>query len=127
MTTATMKSQPAWQAEVVWRKHRYTTEEMTPPDETGDTAEGATVEIDHWALRCYVDVFKPEGERIRFLVNHREGRCLSFTDPRERSTGTAGTTGVWGTRPAQRRPAAFTDAHGLSDRGRAADRGRTGR
>jgi hypothetical protein len=102
MSPTTKPKKPVWQAEVRWRKHPYRSVEPSPPDETGPTTEGATVEVVRWALRCYVEVFVPGGEPILFLVNHREGRKISFTDPRERLTGTAGTTGIWGTRPGQR-------------------------
>jgi hypothetical protein len=40
----------------------------------------------------------PRGEIPR--PNHREGRDITFTDPRGRNMGTAGVTGIWGTRPA---------------------------
>jgi hypothetical protein len=36
--------------------------------------------------------------QVFFLVNHREGQDITFTDPRGRNMGTAGVTGIWGTR-----------------------------
>jgi hypothetical protein len=64
----------------------------------------------------YVEVYRPgTDDGIRFRVNHRAGRSLTFTDAREEGTGTIGTTGIWGTlppQPAGRRrvltPTAFT-------------------
>ena len=102
MATATSNPISLWQAEVMW-KLRYVPMEV-------ETVEGeeAVVFLNVWG--CFVDVFRPGGERIRFRVNRRDGRRLSFTDPRERTAGTAGTTGLWGTRPALRadRPRALT-------------------
>ena len=118
---------PAWQAEVK-SEFRYLpmTAETTEgePEQTGDgeivrrpsttrwrkAEEGETVDMWLKVWSCFVDVFRPGGERIRFRVNRRDGRRLSFTDPRERTAGTAGTTGLWGTRPALRanRPRALT-------------------
>jgi hypothetical protein len=77
VTTATTSSRPAWRVEVV--------EESRP------------------ILQDFVDVTRPNSNRlaIRFRVNRRDGRIVSFTDYREYNTGTAGTTGIWGTRPPQ--------------------------
>jgi hypothetical protein len=92
MTTAngTTKRKPAWQVEVTaWERK---------------------------IIEEFVEVTRPDDESvvIRFRVNRREGRVVSFTDYREEATGTAGTTGIWGTlppeRPARRRtltPTAF--------------------
>jgi hypothetical protein len=46
------------------------------------------------------DKMKPSKFDISFLVNLREDRDITFTDPRGRNIGTAGVTGIWGTRPA---------------------------
>jgi hypothetical protein len=67
--------------------------EETPRTQTGETI--------HVVRECFVDVFKPGGALIRFRVNRRHGRCLTFTDSREQLTGTAGTRGIWGTLPEQ--------------------------
>jgi len=77
MTTATTSSRPAWRAEVA--------------------------EESRSILQEFVDLSRPNSDRvvIRFRVNRRDGRVVSFTDYRERGTGTAGTTGIWGTRPPQ--------------------------
>jgi hypothetical protein len=73
--TATSSTKPIWEAEV-------TAQQRTIVDE-------------------YVDVTRPDGDRIRFRVNRSGGRVVSFTDYREQGTGTAGTTGIWGTLPPQ--------------------------
>jgi len=75
VTTATNTRKPAWQAQVTERKRSIVEE--------------------------FVDVSHPGGGWIRFRVNRRKGRPLTFTDYRERRTGTAGTTGIWGTLPPQ--------------------------
>ena len=85
---------------MTWRTRYSTKTENVAPDETDESAAGATIETLHSVRVWYVEVFRAEGPRIRFVVNHREGRALRFTDPRERSAGTLGTTGIWGTRPA---------------------------
>jgi len=108
MTTTASKSRPAWQAEVNWEKRHYVTEEEAPADEIEETAEGAiarapekrTVEVLKSVTECFVHVFRPGCERIRFRVNHRPGQDITFSDPRGRNAGTAGVTGIWGTLPA---------------------------
>jgi len=103
-------TRPAWTAKVKWKRRYYLKPvetrqaavpetpaielEELPEDETGDHFDTL------W--ECFVDVFPPGNERIRFRVNHREGRDLTFTDPRDRTAGTAGTTGRWGTPPPPR-------------------------
>ncbi len=78
MATAISNTKPAWQAEVTERKR--------------------------WIIEEFVDVSRPNGDevQIRFRVNRRNDRAVSFTDYREQGTGTAGTTGIWGTLPPQR-------------------------
>jgi len=127
MTTATSKSNPGWQAEVKWERRDLAMKEETIEGAMVETTDGELVQrppttrwrkaedgetVDMWleVSDCSVDVFRPGCERIRFGVNHRNGRRLTFTDPRGRSAGTAGTNGIWGTRPALRadRPRALT-------------------
>jgi hypothetical protein len=102
-TAATTKSEPAWQAEVAWARRYYTAQEEAPthPGEEA-TAEKSMVSVLRPVMRCYVHISRPGCDRISFLVNHREGRDVTFTDPRGRNMGTAGVTGIWGTRPAPR-------------------------
>jgi len=102
MMTATTNRNPAWQAELRWERRYVHMEEETPEGETVDTF------LKVWD--CFADVFRPGGELIRFRVNQRNGRRLTFTDPRDRTMGTAGTTGPWGTWPAPHadRPRALT-------------------
>jgi len=119
MTTAASKSIPGWQANVKCEvRYIPMTEETTdgelvqrpPTTRWRKTEEGETVDMWLKVSDCFVDVFRPGGERIRFGVNRRNGRHFTFTDPRERTAGTAGTTGPWGTLPALRaaKPRALT-------------------
>jgi hypothetical protein len=108
MTTTASKSKPVWEAEVRWGRRYYTTEEQVPSDDAEETADGTvteapemtTVKVQHSIAACFVDFSRPGCDRISFLVNHRDGRDITFTDPRVRNMGTAGVTGIWGTRPA---------------------------
>ena len=108
MTITASKSRPVWEAEVRWGKRYFTTEEQVPSQEAEESADGAaakapekiTVTVQHSVEACFVDFSRPGCDRISFLVNHREGRDITFTDPRGRNMGTAGVTGIWGTRPA---------------------------
>jgi hypothetical protein len=108
MTTAASKSKPVWRAEVRWGKRYYTTEEQVPTQDADESADGAaakapkttTATVQHWVAACFVDFSRYGCDRISFLVNHREGRDITFTDPRGRNMGIAGVTGIWGTRPA---------------------------
>ena len=77
MTIATNNRKPAWQAEVTERKR--------------------------WIIEEFVELFHPNSDEveIRFRVNRRDDRVVSFTDYREQGSGTAGTTGIWGTLPPQ--------------------------
>ena len=63
------------------------------------------------AAGCFVDFTRPGCERIRFRMNRRKDRRFTlFSDPRGRDAGTAGTTGLRGTRPPMRayRPRSLT-------------------
>jgi len=75
VATATSKSKPAWQAKVTAKTFEITQQ--------------------------FVDLSHPGGAEFRFRVDRRKGQPLTFTDFREPGTGTAGTTGIWGTRPPQ--------------------------
>ena len=80
-----------------------------PDDEIGEAPQGETkrtrelhiAESVDSVREYFVDVFNAGGVLIRFRVNRRKGRSLSFTDPREQFSGTAGTAGIWGTLPEQ--------------------------
>ena len=108
MTTTTAKTKAAWRGAVGSIRRFYTTEEPAPSPEIDETAEDATarpgppgtVEVVHGVLRCVVRVSRVGCDPIDFPVNHRDGRNITFTDPRGRDAGTAGVTGLWGTRPA---------------------------
>ena len=107
MAAVLSESKPSWQAEVKWETRFYRIEQRVPKGEIGGTPEVEAVEATeveiveelHRVSELFVHVFRPGCQRISFLVNRREGRGITFTDPRERNTGTAGTTGLWGTRP----------------------------
>ncbi len=108
MTTTVTRINPAWEAEVRWGRRHFTTEEQVQRHEPEEAVSGAvakapemtTVTVQHSVTACFVDFFRPDCDRISFLVNHRDGRDITFTDPRGRNMGTAGVTGIWGTRPA---------------------------
>jgi len=83
-----------WQAEVV-TEHR-----IIPIHETNP--QGKTVVKFCKVLVSHVVISKSGTEEARFRVNRRKDRRLTFTDKREQHTGTAGSTGQWGTRPASK-------------------------
>jgi hypothetical protein len=107
MTSATGATKLAWEATVKWVRRYYPvpreTQEVampeTPASEVVELPEDETMVLLDEVWECFVDVSRPGDERIRFRVNHRRGRHLTFTDPRARTAGTAGTTGLWGTLP----------------------------
>ena len=55
-------------------------------------------------LVCFVDFLRDDCKRIRFWVNFRKDGRFTFSDPRERDSGTLGTTGLWGMLPPLRVP-----------------------
>ena len=63
-----------------------------------------------WARVCVVEFSRRGIKPIRFRVNPRNDGTFTFSDPRGRDSGIAGTTGIWGTRPALRvvRPRSLT-------------------
>jgi hypothetical protein len=83
-----------WQAEVVTMYRCIPMEERTAWGDPVITYRKVPV--------GYVVLSRPCGDEIRFRVNLRKDRPISFTDPREAMTGAGGTAGVWGTRPEQR-------------------------
>jgi len=109
MTIKTSVTKPAWTAKVTFVRRCYRipaeTREVAlpamPAGEVEDLPEAETRDLLGKGSDCFVDVFRPGDERIRFRVNRRKGRWLTFSDPRERITGSAGTTGLWGTLPPQ--------------------------
>lgn len=124
MTTMARTSRPAWQAEIEWRSRRVPIAPDAPrPDEQAaspgraagpEAAPDDRRELTFVRVReCFVVVSRAGFPPIPFRVNHRAGRWPSVTDPRERWSGTAGVTGIWGTRPAPRairpRPLTLTE------------------
>jgi hypothetical protein len=113
MTSASSDRGPSWQAEVTRECHYVALPQETPEDEVEATEAGlkkteeglkatkeGETEVDFLRVSVsYVEIFLPGDDPIRFRVNRRRGRSLSFTDDRECFTGTAGTTGIWGTLP----------------------------
>ena len=128
MTDATSNSNPASRAEVKWESRWIPMPpEGTPEGEMEETPENETGVSFLKVWDCFVDVVRPGCERIRFRVNRRKDRRLTFTDRREALTGTAGTTGIWGTRPAARGQAPRLDTDRFQDGSGAADRSGAGR
>jgi hypothetical protein len=124
MATPTRTSRPAWQAEIEWRSRRVPLVADAPaPDEgaglrckaaVAEAAPDDRPEVTFVRVReCFVVASRAGFPPIRFRVNHRDRRFPSVTDPRERLSGTAGATGIWGTRPAPRanrpRPLTLTE------------------
>ena len=105
MTDVTTNSNLALQAEVTWESRWARIPAETPEGEMEETPENEAEDTFFKVWDCFVDVFRPgcECERVRFRVNRRKDRRLTFTDRRESLTGTAGATGTWGTRPAPAR------------------------
>ncbi len=56
----------------------------TPASEVMELPEDETMVLLDEVWECFVDVLCPGDEPIRFRVNHRRGRDLTFTDPRAR-------------------------------------------
>jgi hypothetical protein len=110
MMTTINATKPSWKASLEWERRFFprqvqvarATTSNTAAAESGEqeTHEPAMVFEQVW--QCFVDVIPPCGERIRFRVNHRQGRSITITDPRDRTAGTGGTTGPWGTLPPPR-------------------------
>jgi hypothetical protein len=115
-----------WEARVAWRWRRFW---MDAPkfwawrhagglDATGTTtaeterpsAANEDEEIEVWVRECYVAFLHRGVERMGFRVNPLKDGRFTFSDPRERETGVAGTTGIWGTLPPMRpaRPRSLT-------------------
>jgi len=119
VTIVTSDRKPAWRAELTCETRTVPIAKETAADEqeqetaTGqeqkivegqkeETADGQEEEVDLVRVRNdFVDIFHPNGGWVRFRVNRRKDRRLSFTDYREQQTGAAGTTGIWGTLPPQ--------------------------
>jgi hypothetical protein len=111
MKSATIGGKAAWPAAVTWARRYYTAtvlktskrEACAGLDENSgaeplEAPQAETVQAIMTVWVCFVEVRPPGSEPVRFRVNQRAGRPLSFTDPRETLTGIAGTTGIWGTR-----------------------------
>ncbi len=86
MTTATRTSNPAWQAEVKWKRGYLAMKEETVKGAMVQTADGELAQrppttrwrkaeegetVDMWlkVSDCFVDVFRPGSERIRFKAS----------------------------------------------------------
>lgn len=92
-TTPHPPSAPTWRAGIAQRRI-YVRRSVETPD-------GEIKEVSRPLDLLYVVLERREGEAIPFCVTRPKGR-LVFSDKRECSTGTAGSTGRWGTRPASR-------------------------
>jgi hypothetical protein len=94
MTEATGKAVSGrWQAEVVTEYRCIPMDELTP---WGD------VVTKFCNIGVTFVVISRGCTAIRFRVNRRDDRPLTFTDTRDEETGVAGSTGLWGTRPPSR-------------------------
>jgi hypothetical protein len=107
MTIATGVTRLVWKTNVQWVRSFYPMpaekrEAGMPEMAAEELPEDETLGLFGEVWECFVVVFPPGDERIRFRVNHRQGRGVTFTDPCDRTAGTAGTTGLWGTLPPPR-------------------------
>jgi hypothetical protein len=92
MAQATGKAVSApWHAEVVTEYRCIPMDELTP--------WGDVVTKFYNIGTTFVVISRPGFDAIRFRVNRRDDRPLTFTDTRDEETGVAGSTGVWGTWP----------------------------
>ena len=110
MATVKSNSMPIWTADVKREPRFIPIAGRTPEGDVEETPQKETGVSFIRVWDCFVDVFRPGCKRIRFRVNHRKGRCITFTDRREVLAGTADATGIWNTRPALRagRPRTLT-------------------
>jgi hypothetical protein len=110
MSTTIKTAKPSWRASVEWERRFFPRPVQVTSAASSDVAaaelekqpshEPTMVFEPVW--HCFVDAVPPGGERIRFRVNHRQGRSITIIDPRDRAAGTRGTTGLWGTLPPPR-------------------------
>jgi hypothetical protein len=78
----------------------------TAADRPTDSRQPTTHE-DEDGLRVWtrlVDFSRADGARVRFRVKYLANGYSTISDARERNSGTAGTTGIWGTLPPARAP-----------------------
>jgi hypothetical protein len=125
MSALAKNSKPAWEATVKWERHSF--ERVLPKkrrqialaDAEAEEIEriraahddgGEEVRERLTILVCLICFSRPGIEPIRFRVNPLKNGRFTFSDPRGLNSGTAGTTGIWGTRPALRasRPRSLT-------------------
>jgi hypothetical protein len=90
MTMTHATAAPAWQAGF--------TERRIYVRRLVETKDGEIKEVSKPLDLFYVILHRGEGECIPFCVCWPKGR-LTFSDSRECRTGTAGSAGLWGTRP----------------------------
>ena len=97
-----------WEAKIRWQRHLVQVA-VKRGEKAAPTAAGASnlqqikeksdeIELMTVWYRV-VDFVRSADERVRFRVNHDGSGRVTFTDTRERKTGIAGVTGIWGTLP----------------------------
>ncbi len=112
-------SKLAWEAKIRWERHfvevAVKRDEKAKPAESGASdQQGVKEASDEIELMTVwyrvVDFVRSADERVRFRVNRDRSGRVTFTDTRERKTGIAGVTGIWGTLPPPRpiRPRSMT-------------------
>ena len=75
-----------------WMAELVTLRQLVPMKET--TKEGDTRIVPKYVRSFLVEFTRPGREPIQFKISHRKEGCrITFCDDRERSTGTAGSTG----------------------------------
>jgi hypothetical protein len=100
------KTEFAWQATVkwVWQHVRVVGKAKQRGPVINRGMLQSTLEESFSVLILVVEFTRPGCRRIRFRVQSPDKGRFTFSDPRERYTGTAGTTGLWGTLPPLRSP-----------------------
>ncbi len=113
-----------WQVEVGWERRRFwmdaakvaarknadrMTDVETATPESADPTAGED-EVPVCVKVWFVDFHREGCESVRFRVNRRKDGRFTLSDPRGKDSGTAGTTGLWGTIPPMRaaRPRSLT-------------------
>ncbi len=108
-----------WEAKIRWQRHfvevAVKRDEKAAATEAGASnpqeMKEASDEIELMTVWYrVVDFVRSADERVRFRVNRDRSGRVTFTDTRERKTGIAGVTGIWGTLPPPRpiRPRSMT-------------------
>jgi hypothetical protein len=112
-------TKPAWHGAMLWKCCVVEVKVERPVTGASEThgasqpqeTDSGTAEVELKVIPYRVVEFtRSADERVQFTVHRDGGGRLTFTDKRDRSTGIAGVTGLWGTLPPPRpaRPRSMT-------------------